>query len=455
MILLLLSLLFLVGASIKKPIYGLMVYMTIRLCLPSSIRVFNFSYNTMAFLLMFVFVAPHCIRRYKKIDVWQIRFIKTLVWFVGGLLTLSVISAFIGVVPWPYQLSKLTQMVYTELLPAIFLVVLLDSKYVNLFNKVLACCACFSLLYAVFTFVSQTNPFYEMFYSDEEDMLEAAANSRVGMLEGVAVGIYNNKISMSLISMLYFIYFFNKIQMARFLIGGVVLLAFIVTILTSQRSAILAEMIFAAYMLLKSKVDIRKFLVLSLLIGVVGVFASLYFEQFENFRNVLKSTLLVFDDKAQQDLGIGGSTMELRMQQFSAVFEFVKYYLLQGMGYGFTAYFYEVIWDVKVYGLRDDVAGFESILLQIMASSGIIGLYVWWKMFQGLRKIQISKCVKSLQKYHVDAFMFAYLFAVILTDVSGSEFLFFLFCAMNIYCTLFLTIYNDRKVKLNKQEDII
>lgn len=447
MILLLFLLILLTVASIKKPIYGFMVYMAIRLCLPSSIRVSNFSYNTIAFLLMFILVAPYCIKRFRKVDVWQLRFVRILTRFVCGLFVLSIISAFIGVVPWPYQLSKMMQMVYTELLPTIILVLILDKKYVSLFNTVLACCAWFSLLYAFFTFVSQSNPLYEMFYSGEEEMLEAAANSRSGMLEGVAVGIYNNKISMSLISMLYFIYFFNKIQMGRLLVGGVVVLAFIITILTSQRSAILAEIIFIVYMLLKSKVDIRKLLVSSLLIGGVIVFASIYFDQFKEFGKVLKATILVFNDKAQQDLGVGGSTMELRIQQFSSVFEFIKSYLLQGMGYGFSAYFYEVIWDVKVYGLRDDVAGFESILLQILASSGIIGLYVWWKMFHRLRKTQISKCVKSLQKDYINAFMFAYLFAVVLTDASGSKYLFLLFCAMNIYCTLYLIEFSDRKAK--------
>lgn len=157
------------------------------------------------------------------------------------------------------------------------------------------------------------------------------------------------------------------------------------------------------------------------------------FGQIDKIGNVLKSTFLMFDDKAQQNMGVGGSTVELRITQYITVLKMIKQYWLQGMGYGFPAYFYEVIWDVKKYGLRDDVAGFESIILPILSSSGLVGLFLWIKMFYGLFKLQWNRCVNKMQSRYVNAFMFTYLFVVILTDTTGSMYLFFLFCAMNIY----------------------
>lgn len=179
------------------------------------------------------------------------------------------------------------------------------------------------------------------------------------------------------------------------------------------------------------KADNRK-----LLMGGVSLIAAICLisiVQFENIGNVLKATFLMFDDKAQDAMGVSGSTVELRIMQYLTVFSMIKQYMLQGMGYGFPAYFYEVIWDVKKYGLRDDVAGFESILLPILSSFGLIGLCLWIKMFYGVVKLQIRQCVIKMQRHYISAFSFAYLFVVTLTDTTGSMYLFFLLSAMNIY----------------------
>ena len=433
MAILVVILLILVSAGIYKPVYGYMFYIAIRLCLPTSIRIMNFSYNTIAFLLLMACVLPECIRRFKLLTSWKYKFVVNFFYFAASLLGLSILSTFVSIVPWQYQLSKLAQMVYTELLPAIMLVIILQRRDIRLFNNLLAVCALYSLLYAIFTFVTQTNPIYEMFYTAEEQMIDAASNSRNGMLDGVAVGIYNNKISMSLMSLLYFIYFFNKNNASNILISTVVILAFIVTFLTSQRSAILSELLFGTYMIFRSKMEMRSVYIWGGLFFVVSIVLLMYLNQFDKIGGVFKSTFLIFDDKAQQDLGVSGSTVELRIKQYLTVFDMIKSNLFWGMGYGFTSYFYEVIWNAKAYGLRDDVAGFESIFLPILLNTGFLGLLMWSRMFLGILRILRSQCTTKFQRCYTDAFMLTYLLVVTLTDTSGSMFLFFLFCAMNKY----------------------
>lgn len=238
-----------------------MVYVAIRLCLPTSIRILDYSFNTIAFTVMAIFILPELCNGLNKMSTisWNFKFCRNFAFFAIGLIVLSFIAAVWGIVPLSYQLSKLSQMLYTEVLPSVLLVIIMKKNKTKILTTLMAVCALYSLLYAIYTFVTQSNPIYEFFYIQQEVMLEAAANSRDGMLDGVAVGIYNNKISMSLMSLLYFIYFFNKIEINRILIGSVVALSFIVTILTSQRSAILAEFFFLGYMLfnLRHKIDNR------------------------------------------------------------------------------------------------------------------------------------------------------------------------------------------------------
>lgn len=184
MVILAILLVILAVVSVIRPLYGFMLYVAIRLCLPTSIRVMNFSFNTIAFLVMTIFILPELIKRVKNLRAtsWNYMFCRNFLFFVSGLLALSLVAAVWGVVPLPYQLSKLSQMVYTELLPAILLVIIMKKKSnLKLFNTVIAVCALFSLLYAIFTFVAQTNPICEFFYTQEDDMFNAAANSRSGM----------------------------------------------------------------------------------------------------------------------------------------------------------------------------------------------------------------------------------------------------------------------------------
>lgn len=441
MVILLFLVVSLVICTYKKSCYGFIVYMVIRMCIPSSARFFGFSFNTLSFALFFLLSYKTIIQAIKERANNSYIFTKNIYKWIVTIGILGSVSLVTGEVPFDYQLSSLIKFVYTEVLPAV--VVLYVFKYESDFRtllNVIAGCAIFSCVYAVFTFLTRTNPLHEMFYTGDEIYRDAADISRRGMFEGTAVGIYNDKVYMSIVAYLYFSFFWGKQILHKFLLYTLLLTALVATFLTSQRSAILGLMVFLFVQVYRDKRNRSMIFSFAALVGVVLYFASISFEQFGQLQQVINSTLFFWDDKYQSDIGVGGSTMELRITQFLGVFDALKYSLLQGLGYNFPGYFHEFVWDQEVLGQNPVFAGFESCIFVIGSSSGLIGIYAWAHMYYKNYKLTVSNCVDDMRFYYA-SFYLIFLMVVILTDASGAYFQFFMFMALNI---LYVKWYHNK-----------
>lgn len=423
--------------------------MVIRLCIPPSARFLDFSLNTLVLALFLLLSSGQLIRQCRSMQTYQKKYIKAFGVYFGIVIILSFFSNFFGMVPLKNQLTYLLQFVYTEVLPSIIIILLLKKKseFVFVCNLILAS-ALFATGYAIFTFITQSNPLFLLFNTTGEEMEITADISRGGMLEGTGVGLLNNKISMSLVALLFFVFFWGKNILNRSLINAVLILSLISVILTSQRSAILCVIIFYFYMVVKEKRNIKQTAFFSITIVSVAIYASYNFSQFHQLKNVFYSILFFWNDEEQARMGVVGSSMELRTNQLITVISYAGHNILTGLGYGFHHYFYRVLGQSQSE-IAYRMAGLESIVLGTIASTGLIGLYFLLKTYYRMLILMLKSCAKQKSTYFI-GFVGAYIVAIIMTDTSGTDYLFFTFCALNIvYSRLYASPTNlDDVLKL-------
>lgn len=409
--------------TIKRPIYGIMCYYIIRMVIPSASRVYSFSFNTISLGVLLLFLLPNIVRAYKRSDRFVRKYIVSVSSIIGGVFALT----FLGEIPLFFQWSSLIQMFMTEFLPsillALFLVKVEDYKK---FCNVVCLMALFTALYGIYTYVTVDNPIYTLFNNsgEEERLLEDYVTGRLGM-EGIAVGIYNDKIALSLISLLLLTFLINKANINKVLLLSTLALTFVDMFLTTQRTALFCLLLFFCSMAFDKKNKlIRKYLKVTV---VLLVFAVIFADN-KMIMDSFSSLVYIFDDSMQQRLGIGGSSTNMRMLQFASGFTYLGFdNILQGEGYNFPEYYYTYIFRRDILGIDYRFNGFESFMLQIIMSSGLIGVLIWGV---GLKNIYQTLLSHLNGKYGI-SFFCSYILAIVMTDASASFYLFFFLSVLN------------------------
>ena len=367
-------LLILTMSTIYKPSCGLMVYMIIRLCIPPSARYLGFSLNTIALAIFIILSYKQLYSNWHQKNMVQKKYVKNIFLYVVIIYILSIMSSITAsVVPIHTQLVAFTQFTYTELFPSVIIMLFLCKEDdLKIFDYVLWGCAVFASSYAVFTFFTQSNPLVDMFATSETiNDLEMNAEQSRGLLIGTGVGLLNDKITTSIVEMLFFTYFWSSKFINKYLKIIILILSSVSLLLTSQRSAMIGLLIFIICMVLSGKNKIKKILTVSFVIAALIIVASIYFEQFDLLVNVLFAVVFIWDDGMQEKLGVGGSTMELRIGQLFAVFKIIGIHILEGVGYDIQNH--REFLNVSSSTL-EALAGFESIIFAAIAQSGLIGL---------------------------------------------------------------------------------
>lgn len=418
--------------TIKRESYGLMYYFAVRLVIPSSARVGNFSFNTVMLGVLLILTFSFLYYSYKEYCQEERQYLNGVLGLCIGLLSLTFFSPLLTL---SYQWGAFAQLVGTEIVPSVLLMYYLREEHeVSIFCRVVLFFTLLSSLYGIYTYFTSANPIYELFNTSQEEMkdLDMYASGRYG-LTGISVGIYDDKISMSLISFLLAMFLFDKEiinEKIRFIIVGV---TFVNMFFTTQRSALFCFILFLSYPLFgpNKYVYIKKYLKVLLPLGFVLLLSNM--EIIESF---LSSIFYLFDDKAQEAAGISGSSSSMRLLQYLNVLEYHNLLtIFTGEGYGFSGYYYTVIHDAKIYGLDDRFYGFESFLVHELMNVGVIGCIVWISFF-----CKIFKILHVRYKLPFMSLFICYVIAALMTDVSASFYLFFFLIVLNYK---YYTIYDE------------
>ena len=145
------------------------------------------------------------------------------------------------------------------------------------------------------------------------------------------------------------------------------------------RTPIAALFITIAVYLLQKK-NFKTFLYASM-IGVIGYFIIIQFP-------ALSETILSMTDSDGSD--VGGSSIEMRLEQLDAAFSEVQDCMAFGKGYGYNSYYW------SIHGTHPRLYSFESLVFVILCNYGLVGFLIWGIMFYKIFRISKQMREKSL-----------------------------------------------------------
>ncbi len=144
--------------------------------------------------------------------------------------------------------------------------------------------------------------------------------------------------------------------------------------LCASRSAYLFAMVVAFGIMIRYFFAGRRYIQLASL-GLFSVTALLLTDSFGAIYEALEPFIFFFDDAVQAKHGITGSSLEMRLDQFSGVFSLIQDSLLFGNGRLF------ILEYLTNYGGHPVLLGFESILFSIPIMYGLVGTAAYFAFF--------------------------------------------------------------------------
>lgn len=414
---------------LKKPIYGLCSLISIRLLIPIFVRagIGSISLNTFALVILALVVYVKN-REHLSIRLLKRQDFKYIKSFCVGLFILI----FFAEMPIVFQFKALLQFFITEILPAVLAIIIIQSKSeLKSFIYTLVVCYFISGLYGLFTLYIGGNPYYQLFvlkYGNTEMLLQDFSDlsgRAKGGLEYYAAGMTTGgPLVWSQTTMLVAAYF---LETRNLLNKGIYVPLFMLLLsncfLTGQRSSFFALSL-ALFYLFWSLITV-KMVTKSLLVIFLFLFVLELVPQLKTLKSNIYSTFLFFDDQLAAKNDVGGSSMDLRLQQTEATFMTLFQYPIAGRGYSWPSYQGE-----KNNGSIDPImAGYESILFNVGWSSGVTGLIIWAVFL--LRCLRLIKC-KDRQKYKLrKAFWLSYMISCLATGIQST---FFMFLVLIVLC---------------------
>jgi len=134
----------------------------------------------------------------------------------------------------------------------------------------------------------------------------------------------------------------------------------------------------AVYLLLKK--NFKAFLYTSM-IGLICYFIIIQFP-------ALSETILSMTDNSNSK--VGGSSIEMRLEQLDSAFDEVRNCMAFGKGYGYNSYYW------LIHGTHPRLYSFESLVFVILCNYGLVGFLIWGIMFYKLFKFSRQMWKKSI-----------------------------------------------------------
>ena len=119
----------------------------------------------------------------------------------------------------------------------------------------------------------------------------------------------------------------------------------------------------------------------ALMLGVIGYFIIIQIP-------ALSETILSMTDRSSSE--VGGSSIEMRLEQLDAAFDEVRNCMVFGKGHGYNSYYW------SVHGTHPRLYSFESLVFVILCNYGLVGFLIWGIMFYKIFRFSKQMREKSL-----------------------------------------------------------
>lgn len=292
------------------------------------------------------------------------------------------------------------------------------------FDKIFYTITAIVILYAFYNYIFQTNPYQAYISSVQKKHInfsEYFVNDSRGVLKGRVSSTFPHPLMLGQVLLLVISYIIYKLKnglykwLTLFIIISVVFL-------TGSRSAIVPVIMTIIIYIFSFKKNLLKKNII--VIGAIFALAMVLIPQ--SYIDTIQS-LVTFWDKSQSDnMGIQGSTTNMRNIQLQSAIQTLDSDIIIGRGRGY----------ISLYGHKHpEMRGYESIIFTELFENGLIGL-ILFLIFYILLYIKLLKYAKSKRnKYRVHSLCIPFLLCGIMTGYQYGMF--------TIYIIFYiLTLYN-------------
>lgn len=368
-------LLIIVFSFVKLKI-GVAIYLAYLLLVPyMQIHFFGvtFSYNLVNLIFLVAFFVDFRGRHKYRIDY------KPLIPFAvlyGGYL---IIMLFSSDTPLAYMLEKYRQQVMKIFILTFVMwnVMIQDNTSVKLFRNVCLVCIAIASIYGLFlTQTEGLNP-YIMELTDisgGEYNIEYLTRD-TGRMFGRITSVFIHPMSFGLFLGLSLVFIYSCIRKVNVYIIAILSLLVLINVFTCGVRSVIAGLAISIlfYLLL-----IRKFKIFAgaavVMVIIYGVISSIP-EMSEYVSSIVDS----------KSTNIGGSSLELRINQFLGCFDIISNNPLFGKGFDWHQYY------MQSHVIHPKLLAFESLIYVVLCNFGFVGVILWFvyvfKMYKYMRSL--------------------------------------------------------------------
>lgn len=385
----------------------------------------SFSWN----LLNTALFLAYCIDSTRKCRKIKLAY-KPLVpfFFLYGLLFLEI--PFQSGVPLGYAINSWRLAIFNLILPIVVLSASQYDKKICKYSYTTMIFVCIVVIvYAYFLIPLQgINPYIEGLANiNNAEIMEAQFGEQSNRLMIKISSVFTHPMIFGAFLGMAVIYIFSQLSNNRNIIGIVIMIGLVSCIFfCGIRTPIAAIfMTTAIYLLLKRRFKTFFFA------SVVGIICYCIIIQIP----ALEGTISSMVDSDSSD--VGGSSLELRLEQLSAAFDEVQDCLIFGKGYGYNSYYW------SMHGSHPKLYSFESLIFVILCNNGLIGFSIWGIMLYKIFKYSHKSIPQSFWIYITMLITYYLSFTCITGDYGYMKYLIFFYSLIIASIQSRYTTYNS------------
>lgn len=402
---------------------GIIILLTHRMLVPFSTFKFlgiSLEFNYVSILVLFIGIMNIL---NKKLEVNYL-FLKPLIYFT---LFFAFSILFTDSLDRTSQVQILRNFVLTNFILPILVWLFFDTKE-SLYkvSKVIIICLVIMMLYGVYCFVTQSNPYVSLLsvVLNQLDLnLVFAGKERGGLVGRIQSTMFHPFLWSVFLNLSLFLLMIFREKKITYTTTLFICISLLNLLICGTRSGIVSFLVGFVFFLLVSNPKTRLSLLFGLLvIPLIGIDTSV----FGKYQSMVDSIIFFYDVNKGD---IGGSSLVLRLQQLEGAIElWLNGGVLFGNGFGWCANYYLIKGDHPI------LLGFESIIYVALIDNGLLGLFVWGVFFIYLFKINRETSNKSnIQNRNtyllVVSYILSYVFFILITGIFGLNF-FLIFIAL-------------------------
>ena len=300
----------------------------------------------------------------------------------------------------------------------LLLYVTFEKKEITIINKTLTILAIITSLYAIFNYVTKTNPYLTLILllTGAQDMVTSFLSEQRGALDGRVSSTFMHPLILGEMMLLTFSYLYyqlkktktNKIVYILTLTG-----CFISTVLTGSRSALIPILFvpFFHFLFMKKKQLIKA------IFGILIILPILYHSIPQKYQETIDGMIMVWDSNKSKEAGISGSSSEMRNNQLMSAFKIIEDNIFFGKGNGY----------IRAYGDKHpEMLGYEGLFLYTIVEFGLVGSIVFICFFFYLTYFLYKNSKTKMEKAQSLSLCVPFFVCISLTGIQYSIFSFFI-----------------------------